>query len=117
MELTITIKGKFPDLNLIITTAKWHWGEYKEMKQLHTDAVTWQVKRHPQVGRVHITFTWYCKDRRTDPDNVAAGKKFVLDGLVEAGVLKGDGWKYIAGFEDKFDIGEPRVELVMREVE
>jgi hypothetical protein len=48
------------------------------------------------------------KNRRRDQDNIAAGKKLVIDGLVQAGVLAGDGWKYVRGFFDEFSVDPTR---------
>jgi len=68
-----------------------------------------EVKTYP----VKIIMTWYCKDRKHDPDNVAFAKKFILDGLVRAGVLKQDGWNQISGFVDNFELDpeNPGVEV------
>ena len=65
-----------------------------------------------------IEFSWYCKNQRVDPDNIAFGKKFVLDGFIKAGILSNDGWNDIKGFEDKFFIDKenPRVEIKIRSV-
>jgi Holliday junction resolvase RusA-like endonuclease len=64
-----------------------------------------------------ITFTWHLKDKRKDLDNVAFAKKFILDGLVKAGVLKNDNLNHIIAFEDKviFDKKE-YVEVEISEV-
>ena len=43
-------------------------------------------------------------NRRTDPDNIAFQKKFILDGFVAAGLLSNDGWGEIAGWTEKFHI-------------
>jgi hypothetical protein len=58
---------------------------------------------------VRVHFTWFCPDRRLDPDNVAAAKKIVMDALartrdrsVGAGVIHCDGWHCVAGFSDSF---------------
>ena len=64
-------------------------------------------------GRVHLSFVWFCRNRRKDPDNISsAGRKIILDGLVSAGILQNDGWK----FSDSFEVGrdQPR-EVVMME--
>ncbi len=46
------------------------------------------------------------------------GQKFVIDGLVAAGVLQGDGWKYIKALRHDFrtDKASPRVEVTLKEV-
>lgn len=60
-----------------------------------------------------LKFTWYCKDKRQDPDNIAFQKKFVLDGMVKAGFIENDGWQQVLGFEDYFQVDKsnPRVEI------
>lgn len=55
-------------------------------------------------ARVVLEFTWVEQDRRRDPDNVAAARKFVLDGLVAAGVLRGDGWRFVQAWTDRFEV-------------
>lgn len=58
-----------------------------------------EVKDYP----IHVKFTWYCKDARKDPDNVAFAKKFIFDGMVKAGMIDNDNWKHThGGFTDKF---------------
>ena len=46
---------------------------------------------------VWLTYTWYSKYARIDTDNVAFAVKFIHDGLIDAGVLDGDGRRHIAG--------------------
>ena len=70
-------------------------------------------------GKVHIKFKWYEKNKRRDQDNIAFAKKFILDALVDMQLLKGDSWKYTAGFTDEFyiDKDNPRIEVYISEVE
>lgn len=67
----------------------------------------------PIPGRNRLYFTWFCKDRRQDPDNITAGRKPILDALQKAGIIENDGWKQISGFIDDFvvDAKNPRVEI------
>ena len=37
----------------------------------------------PKYEQVSITITWYEPNEKRDPDNVMAGQKFILDGLVK----------------------------------
>ncbi len=48
-----------------------------------------------------ISITWYQKTRKKDPDNVYFGVKFILDGLVKAGILANDGQKNIRDISHK----------------
>ena len=60
------------------------------------------------MAHAWVHFLWLERDRRRDKDNIAAGKKFVLDGIVKAGILPGDGWKNVVGFKDDFDVLKTR---------
>lgn len=62
---------------------------------------------------VYISFTWFEESRRRDPDNVVFAKKFILDGMVKAGIIPDDNYKWVVGFEDVVLYGEatPRVEI------
>ena len=59
-------------------------------------------------------FHWNAKDRRTEKDNLATARKFILDGLELAGVMK-DHWDNVTGWMDTFDIDKenPGVLVVM----
>lgn len=66
-----------------------------------------------------VLITWYVKNKRKDADNIAFAKKFILDGLVEAGVLPNDNRKYIQGFADivKEDKEYQRIEITFVPIE
>ena len=59
----------------------------------HGVAFDWPCKLH---------FIWHLKNKRKDPDGVAFAKKFILDGMQEAGFVENDNPKYIIGFVDDF---------------
>ncbi len=117
-EATIIIPGELPGMNEIIAAAKSHYHQYNDMKKVNTEMVTWIAKKIPKKKRIFLDITWYCKDRRRDPDNIAAAVKFIWDGLVEAGVIENDGWSENAGWSNTFkvDKNNPRVEVKIREV-
>lgn len=51
---------------------------------------------------------------RRDLDNISSfGRKVIQDALVNAAVLKGDGWKHVVGFSDRFEVDKknPRIEV------
>jgi Holliday junction resolvase RusA-like endonuclease len=64
-----------------------------------------------------LKFTWFDSNKKKDPDNIAFQKKFILDGMIEAGFMENDGWKHIKGFSDYFEIDKenPRVEIEIEE--
>ena len=116
----LTILGELPDLNTIIAASKQHWAKYHAFKKRYTDYVALVAKMQLQPIMeypVAIEIDWHCRNRRKDPDGIAFGKKFILDGLVEAGILEGDGWKHISELYDRFfrDKEKPRIEIIILE--
>lgn len=55
---------------------------------------------------VHITFTWVEENGKRDLDNICFAKKFILDALVKANILKNDNKEYVLGFVDKFEYAD-----------
>ena len=67
-----------------------------------------------------MEYLWVEPNRRRDLDNISSfGRKVIQDALVDTGVLKDDGWKYVVGFSDKFDVDKknPRIEVLIREAD
>lgn len=108
---TLWVPGPLPGMNELISAAKrpsWSKTSYTTLKKKWTEDV-WKLAKSARMlkfpGDVVITFEWLEKNKRRDPDNVAAGgRKLVLDGLVMAGVLQGDGWRYVRSWTDRFNI-------------
>lgn len=105
------VPGPLPALNNLLAAAKGFRGRgigYARLKRQWTDTVWALAKqaRLPRYKRARFHFQWVELNRRRDPDNIAAaGRKLVFDGLVKAGVLEGDGWSYIHGWNDEFVLG------------
>ena len=49
--------------------------------------------------QVDMVFIWHVKGRH-DSDNIAFAKKFVLDGMVKAGILENDNPKWVRHLKD-----------------
>ena len=125
---SLWIPGPLPGLNDLLDAAKGSGGRgmgYASLKRTWGEAV-WAYARSaglhkagPFAGPVRLRFEWREKDRRRDPDGFSSGgKKVILDGLVQAGVLRGDGWRHVAGWEDCWcvDAAAPGVLVEIREV-
>lgn len=122
MEVKITIPGELPDMNQIIKMSKQHYGSYSRKKKIYTEEVAkacLSVKNKKISGKVAVTCEWMARNRRKDPDNISAGVKFILDGIVEAGILPNDGWSQVEKIDHYFKVDKrnPRVEVTIREVE
>lgn len=102
-------------MNEIVAAAKGMGGRgigYSTMKAKWTEACEMAARQRkiPKVGRAHFDFRWTEPKpskitRKRDPDNISAGEKFVLDGLVRAGVIANDTMAEVASLRHSFDVG------------
>lgn len=122
--MTVTemfFEGEYPSLNEYIDVERRHRMKAAEMKKEHTLAAKYSLLGFLPIDEYPVTmeFTWHCKDDRKDPDNICFARKFILDGMVEAGFLKDDNWKCIVGFSDRFvvDAKRPGVTVIIKSVE
>ena len=118
--MKIIIPGTLPSLNEYVRACRGsaHTGN-RMSRDAHYLCKLGMLKYHGQhIGRARMTFIWVEKNRRRDKDNVAFGKKFILDSLQEMEVLSNDGWKEIVSFEDRFEVDKknPHVEVIVEEV-
>lgn len=80
------------------------------LKQEEQEYIKWCIKK--QLGNIKIDkpvkgrFTWIEENKRRDLDNICFAKKFILDSLVELGILKNDNRKMVCGFEDRFEYAD-----------
>ena len=117
---TIVIPGELPDLNQIISASKDHWGSYSSLKKTNTQIVAYCAKQATKRNnkKIDLDITWHCKNKKKDKDNIMAGTKFILDGLVMAGIIQNDGWAHIGEIRHRFKVDkqDPRVEVRITEV-
>lgn len=117
--MKFTIPGTLPTMNEIVAASKRHHMQYSLMKRQYTELVKLHAMKLPKIDRADFIITWYCKDKRKDKDNIASGIKFILDGLVEAGVIPNDGWKEIGEVTHRFEVDKenPRIEVEIKALE
>ncbi len=103
-EQTLWIPGRMPGLNDYIGAMNHNRFLGNQMKQENTNLVAMlaKTKLNPVKYPVTIQFVWQEPNDRRDPDNIIFAKKFILDGLVVAGVLPNDTQKWIMGFSDSW---------------
>ena len=114
--MKITIPGELTDLNNYTNANRSNKFAGSKIKKENTEAVAWIAKQHKDeelTFPVDFIFTWYVPNKRKDKDNIAFAKKFILDGLVEAGILPNDGWNYVGNWTEEVlvDKENPRVEV------
>lgn len=116
MTQKFTIPGKLDGLNQYTQANRTNLYKGAKLKrdneQVVMEAALYQ-RIKPINNPVFIKFFWYEPNTRRDKDNIASAKKFILDGLVKVSILPDDGWKYIKGFSDDFDVDKknPRIEI------
>lgn len=117
-DMKIVIPGTMPGFNEIVKAAKSHYHQYNNMKRENTNLVHWASKKISKKKKVFLDITWIEKNKMRDPDNIASAVKFIWDGLVEAGVIKNDGWNENGGWINRFKVDKdnPRIEITIKEV-
>lgn len=83
--------------------------------------IIWCIRE--QLGNIKIDkpvmgrFTWIEENKRRDLDNICFAKKFILDALVQAGVLADDNRKIVTNFTDSFEYADKsRVIVELEEI-
>ena len=107
--IEVWIPGRMPGENEIIKAAKSGKGKgnaYSRLKKKWTDyiAAIFQDCQIEPMGIISLVFVWVEKNKKRDKDNITAAKKFIFDGMQQAGVIPNDGWGNIATWQDCFEI-------------
>lgn len=93
------------------------WEYQADKKKIHNLIRLSTIGINPNYEKCKMTITYYFKDkRRHDPSNY---DKMLLDGLVEANIIKDDNYDVIQEFTTigKYDKENPRTEIEIKEVE
>ena len=124
MEYLLTIPGTLPNLNDYIAAERTNRHKGAKMKADSGNIVAVAIRRCLRGVRIEnpvfMEYLWVEPNKRRDKDNISSfGRKVIQDSLVQCGVLKDDGWKYVVGFSDRFEVDKknPRVEVLIKEVE
>lgn len=120
-KITLTIQGELTALNKYIGALNRNRFMGAKLKRDETERVATECMvagLEACLEPVTLHFHWYMKNDRKDLDNIAFAKKFILDGMVQAGLLYDDSHKWVRGFTDSFEIDKsnPRVEIEIKEV-
>jgi hypothetical protein len=87
-----------PTLNEYIDAERVNKYKAANMKKVLTQKIKFWTMSQSRIklhGLHDVVLIWTRKDRRHDADNVYAGIKFLLDGIVAAGTLPGDDRKHV----------------------
>ena len=118
----LVIPGRFPGLNDYIKAERGNRYRAAKIKRECTELSMWCCKQQripKQTGPVELRITWFEPNAKRDLDNIGFAIKFVLDGMVKAGVLENDNQKWVKRIvhEAEIDQKKPRVEIEINQWE
>lgn len=124
MEYLLIIPGTLNNLNDYINAERTNRHKGAKMKADNGNIVAVAIRQCMRGVKIEepvfMEYLWVEPNKRRDLDNISSfGRKVIQDALVDAQVLRDDGWKYIVGFSDKFDVDkmDPRIEVLLREAD
>ncbi len=119
MKQTLVLDYIPTDLNTYVNAERTNRFIGAKIKKEETERVYWSCKEQGlklHTKPVQVSISWHVPTKRKDPDNTSFAIKFVLDGMVKAGVLENDGFKNITSISHAFLLSDtPRVEIVLDE--
>lgn len=124
MSNILIFKTKLPTLNEYILAERTNKFSGAKFKKKYTDIIHYEALQQRQMFSIDKTkchdleIHWTVTDNRTDSDNYfSIGAKILLDGIVSAKLLSGDGRKYIRNISNTIETGEKySIEIVFKEV-
>ena len=123
VEYKLIIPGKLPGLNDYIVAERTNRHKGAKMKAVNGNIVAVAIMKCMSGIRIEkpvfMEYTWIEPNKRRDKDNISSfGRKVIQDALVQCGMLKDDGWKYVVGFSDRFEVDKenPRIEVLIKEI-
>lgn len=113
----IVLPLRLPGLNEYTAACRGNRFAGATMKRKCQTEIARYVYGTPAVTRpVIVRIEWMEKTARRDIDNLSFAKKFILDALVEEGVLPDDSRKWVRGFVETFPVGdEDRITITLEE--
>ena len=99
---TFTIKQKLPSLNDTLRYNRTNAYMGAKFKKEVEEAIGWSIRNALTSKTLHrvdvpviVKIYWHEKTQRRDVDNIQSSVKFILDALVNRGVLIDDSRKYV----------------------
>lgn len=120
MRQTITIPGRLPGMNEYSGACRTNAYKAAKMKRDAQSKVIAAAKGARKMkAPVDVNIIFIEPNMRRDKDNIGTGWKFILDGLVQAGVIENDNWKWIRNITPDFKLNRtnPRIIVELEEVE
>lgn len=95
-----------------------HWNKGNEMKQrVQKEIEPYLLGLGKFTKPVVIKFTWIEPDRRRDLDGICFAKKFILDAMVNAGIIVDDRQEYVKNFRDYFGYEKNKPKVIVEVID
>lgn len=117
-----TIPGRLDGLNEYTSACRSSRYAGAEMKRKNQKICFRAIRRAEKLGKVSrpesfpvfVSVRWYEGNRRRDVDNITFAVKFILDAMVQAGVLPDDSREYVCSIQHQVlvDSSDPRIEVI-----
>ena len=105
--MRIEIPLKLASLNEYIDICRRNYYMANRLKKSTQEDIKWFLKDIPRFENpIKIHFTWIEINKKRDLDNISFSKKFILDAMVELGIIKNDNLNHVTRFTDGFEIGD-----------
>lgn len=101
------IPFRLDGMNEVIGKARTHWSKSSKHKAEQQDMV-WlgirQSKLNPITRPFKMDILYVERNDKRDPDNISSAKKFILDALQEAEIIKNDSQKEVLGWTEAWQV-------------
>lgn len=116
------IHQKLPSLNEVINVNRSNYYQGNSLKkQIQKDICQWiqlsllkgEIK---PVSQCIVDIKWHEKTRKRDADNIQSSTKFILDAMVDMGIIKDDSRRYVPQvYHEIIDDDEDFVEVFLHD--
>lgn len=115
-SLTLFLDFPLPTLNEMMRTARGNKFASAAQKKKYTDlvAVEMMVQTElPHFEAISLDITWIETKKKRDPDNVFSAVKFLMDGIVAAGIIDDDDRDHVASIINRIAVSDSRGVVVL----
>jgi len=103
----IKLEYPFTFLNEYIQQERTNKYRSANIKKDTTYAISLMLNGQPKIPTpCGLSFIWTIPNKSRDLDNISFACKYILDGMVKAGVIENDNLKHITSLHHEFKIGD-----------
>lgn len=119
---TFVIKAKLPSLNQVVEKNRANKYAGAKFKKDIEEVIGWAIKQALTMKKLKpvqrpcvIHIDWHEATKRRDVDNIQSSQKFVLDAMVQNGILINDSRRYVK--QVKHEIIDDSIDFVVVKIE